>query len=75
MSTPSPTFTSTSKACKLTPGAPPILEVVLFELVESFEFRPSNKNVRWQSNPVANPAIKDGEQLATKLPIRISLAK
>ncbi|KAL0062020.1 hypothetical protein AAF712_011098 [Marasmius tenuissimus] len=50
------------------------LEVVLFQLVEAFEFRPTDKEIYWESNPVVNPVVKGGPQVA-KLPIRIALAK
>ncbi|KAL0060216.1 hypothetical protein AAF712_012971 [Marasmius tenuissimus] len=49
------------------------MKVVLFQLMEIFELRPADKEIYWQSNPVANPVIK-GEPQAAKLPIRISLA-
>ncbi|KAJ8081555.1 hypothetical protein PM082_007400 [Marasmius tenuissimus] len=50
------------------------MKVVLFQLVEAFEFRPTDKEIYWESNPVVNPVVKGGSQVA-KLPIRIALAK
>ncbi|KAK1217294.1 hypothetical protein PQX77_020032 [Marasmius sp. AFHP31] len=50
------------------------MKVVLFQLVEAFEFRPADKEIYWQSNPVVNPVVKGGSQ-AAKLPVKISLAK
>ncbi|KAK1230228.1 hypothetical protein PQX77_006693, partial [Marasmius sp. AFHP31] len=50
------------------------MKVVLFQLVEAFEFRPTDKEIYWESNPVVNPVVKGGSQ-AAKLPIRVALAK
>ncbi|KAJ8081570.1 hypothetical protein PM082_007415 [Marasmius tenuissimus] len=49
------------------------MKVVLFRLVETFEFSLSDKDIYWQSNPVANPVVKGGD--AAKLPIKIAPAR
>ncbi|KAL0064457.1 hypothetical protein AAF712_008621 [Marasmius tenuissimus] len=48
-------------------------QVVLLQLVEAFEFRPTGTEIYWQSNIVTTPVIKGGQD--AKLPVRISLAE
>ncbi|KAK1219048.1 hypothetical protein PQX77_018238 [Marasmius sp. AFHP31] len=49
------------------------MKVVLLQVVEAFEFRPTDTEIYWQSNIVTTPVVKGGQD--AKLPVRISLAK
>ncbi|KAK1224785.1 hypothetical protein PQX77_012303 [Marasmius sp. AFHP31] len=50
------------------------MKVVLFHLVEAFEFSPSEKEIYWENNTIANPTVKTGGK-KFQLPIKVSLAK
>ncbi|KAL0067050.1 hypothetical protein AAF712_005834 [Marasmius tenuissimus] len=50
------------------------MKVVLFHLVEALEFSPSEKEIYWENNTIANPTVKTGGK-KFQLPIKVSLAK
>ncbi|KAL0563067.1 hypothetical protein V5O48_019012 [Marasmius crinis-equi] len=50
------------------------MKAVLFHLVETFEFKPSGAEIRWENNIIANPTVKTGGK-RYQLPIRVGLAK
>ncbi|KAJ8073166.1 hypothetical protein PM082_020035 [Marasmius tenuissimus] len=49
------------------------MKVVLYHLVEMFEFAPSGKEIYWENNVIANPTVKT-ERGHFQMPLKVSLA-